>query len=958
MQPGGPSGLFCKLTISWVNGMKLRARKIALLTTTLAWPACALAAQTSAPVSTDTVHTGKVRTHARSVKTSAHPPAVTQDAPHTVPALKTAPAANATVPAAVTPTMGNTARNAVPAAENISVTGLRRSIQQDIALKRRANAVVDVITAQDVGRFPNLNVAEAMAHLPGVSVDHLFGEGEKVSINGTDPALNRIFIDGHDVASADWGGNPNDPTSRSFNYSFLAPDVINTLEVYKSSEARLDEGSLGGTVIVKTRKPLDMKANTAMLQAGWLYNSNSGTSNPKGSALWSWHNKKGTFGIMLSGAYQKENLARAGAEFFGYASGSAFSAYNPTITGGTSDDLKNARYPAGINAAYFQQQRERQTYQATAQWRPTEELQFTLSGMVIHGNYTNYNQSEYIDPTWAAASVQSVTVKKGLVTNATFGQTSSALPAAELDSIYRKDPMGNYSINFAPQWDHGPWHLKADAGYTRAVGGADPYYMLTAKSTVPFSYSFTGKSTSINYAQSPTDPATFSRNGVTTQTVNGQQVTGINVGGAEWDMTYDKEVYGQFSMTRDLNISFLKDIQFGAKYVDHDNLIQASSVSYYANDGFNLGDLNYVLTPNGIFDGLNISGNGTQYASVPKGEVEKYLSSQQTIWGGTDFGASEDVREQIAAGFAQLDFEGHRWRGNLGIRLAETVDNSSYFTTEDSGLTYTRTTSRNAYFRPLPALNLSYDVTHNLLARFSAAEVIARSRYADLAGALTRDDQSQTASGGNPNLKPYQALNLEGSLEWYFGHGDLLAIEGFYRDISNYVLDTTHVENMYNRLRDVVTPYQVTSPINAGGAKVYGFSPSLTWQIWNGFGVRTNYTMAFSDTGANYNMPFLSRHNVTFSPFYEKGKWMTTVNLNYRSNYFNQVGRLNSKDMTAGYMQLDYTLSYNFYKNAVFTFNAQNLLNETYYQYSTVKDAPTAFYKNGRSFNVNISYRF
>ena len=101
---------------------------------------------------------------------------------------------------------------------DVVVTGIRSSLRNAINVKREANAVVDVITAEDVGKFPDRNVAESLSHIPGVSIDRRFGEGEKVAILGTDPALNRMLLDGHALASADWGGNDNDPSSRTFDY--------------------------------------------------------------------------------------------------------------------------------------------------------------------------------------------------------------------------------------------------------------------------------------------------------------------------------------------------------------------------------------------------------------------------------------------------------------------------------------------------------------------------------------------------------------------------------------------------------------------------------------------------------------------------------------------------------------------------------------------------------------------
>ena len=215
--------------------------------------------------------------------------------------------------------------------QEVVVTGIRGSLQKATQLKKRTDAIVDAISAEDVSKFPDTNIAESLSHLPGVSVDRNFGEGEKVSIHGTDPALNRILVDGHTIASADWGGNPNDPTSRTFNYSLMAPEIVGQLKVYKNPEAWIDEGSLGGTVILETRKPLDLKAGTVTGSLGYSYNDRSEKGDIRGSALYSWRNDSRNFGVLVAATYDKQQLHRAGIEYFGYMGAGAFnSAFTTT----------------------------------------------------------------------------------------------------------------------------------------------------------------------------------------------------------------------------------------------------------------------------------------------------------------------------------------------------------------------------------------------------------------------------------------------------------------------------------------------------------------------------------------------------------------------------------------------------------------------------------------------------
>src|SRR5262249_25347339 len=182
--------------------------------------------------------------------------------------------------------------------EEVIVTGIRASLKESLDTKREANAVVEAVTAEDLGEFPNTNVAEAMTQVPGVAIDRRFGQGERVSIDGTDPSLNLTFLDGHPVAQSIWlfGEQPN----RGFDQTQIASEIIGRIEIYKSPEARLIEGSLGGTVLMHTRKPLDLDANTFSASGGLNYNEQADDEKPSVSALYSWKNDAESWGVTVA----------------------------------------------------------------------------------------------------------------------------------------------------------------------------------------------------------------------------------------------------------------------------------------------------------------------------------------------------------------------------------------------------------------------------------------------------------------------------------------------------------------------------------------------------------------------------------------------------------------------------------------------------------------------------------
>jgi len=193
------------------------------------------------------------------------------------------------------------------ALEEITVTGIRASLQDALSTKRDANAIVDAISAEDVGKFPDKNVAESLSRVPGLAVSREFGEGEKISIRGAGPDLNRTLLNGQTVATADWF--ILDDPARSFNYTLLPSTLISGLEVYKSPMASIDEGSIGGTVIVKTRRPLDLEANAVNIAVESQYSDKSGENDPQVAAQYSWKNESETFGVLVSAVKQDRSSA-------------------------------------------------------------------------------------------------------------------------------------------------------------------------------------------------------------------------------------------------------------------------------------------------------------------------------------------------------------------------------------------------------------------------------------------------------------------------------------------------------------------------------------------------------------------------------------------------------------------------------------------------------------------------
>ncbi|HEY9041141.1 MAG TPA: TonB-dependent receptor plug domain-containing protein, partial [Rheinheimera sp.] len=183
--------------------------------------------------------------------------------------------------------------------EVVQVRGIRASMAENMAIKRLSSAVVDAITAEDIGKFPDKNVADSLQRVPGVVIQRDGGEGSTVSIRGLSSDLTFTQLNGNFIASS-----PGEP-SRSFDYTLLPSAMIQTVEVFKSPEARLDAGGVGGTVLLHTRKPFDMDANSGVLNIESTYADVTDKYEPQFTGVYSWKNDAESLGLLVG--YTRQN---------------------------------------------------------------------------------------------------------------------------------------------------------------------------------------------------------------------------------------------------------------------------------------------------------------------------------------------------------------------------------------------------------------------------------------------------------------------------------------------------------------------------------------------------------------------------------------------------------------------------------------------------------------------------
>jgi iron complex outermembrane receptor protein len=883
--------------------------------------------------------------------------------------------------------------------DEVVVTGIRASLQQSLETKREANAIIDVVTAEDVGKFPSSNVAEAITIIPGVTVDRAFGQGEKVSILGTDPALNRTLLNGQTVASADWF--ILDQPGRTFNYALLAPQIVGRVEVYKSPEARIDEGSIGGTVDVITRRPLDLGRTTLSGAATYLYNDRSEDGDLQFSILGGWRDENRTFGILASYQRASDTLRRDGLEAYGTIPASFYAGGNPENPGGNSIATGNcvgacattllanptARGLNSFGTHFFEQQRERDSYTIALQWRPIAGLELNFDWLHVEASYDNTNQSLFAfqGNTWnSLGALTDIQVDNGVITRASFNNALSVL-----DVQYREAAMTTDSYHLDGKWTGDAWDLSADVGYSKAEGGTQRQLFGEFLNWADYTVDFTGAPGSpgvLTY----TDPANsdvlsnaskFSFDGGWGAGNPAVGPTGYNAG---WGgnivskPTSDEETYGQVDVGFD-RVGLFDRFQFGYKYRKHetDQRMSGVTVQIYGDpDSASL--FNPSQVPDNYLDGFG--GVNSQMANrfrIDGRALADYIESggylrpwqpapTPTVFGNAEFTAQNwNVQETIHAIYGQADFENEFMRGNIGLRYVRTESDSGGYVCVNQTATGCGTTAADwewsvrtkEYDDVLPTLNVAFNVAEDVIVRLAAAKVIARPNYADMSNYFWLSDQILTGGGGNPDLDPYESTNLNLAAEWYFAPNAILSGEVFYKDISNYILQATAPEQHFNQAQNAVTTYQISRPTNAGSAELRGLSLAYQQTYGYGFGLLANYTLVDGEADNGQDLPFNSKHQVNISPFYENGPFSVRATYTWRSEYFTGLDRGDSmyvRDVAS----LDATAGYAITDNVSLTLSGQNLLDSEYYAYANTVDLPRGVYRTGRKLMATLAVEF
>lgn len=886
-----------------------------------------------------------------------------------------APAPAASAPAAV-PAPAPAAKPAQQL-DSVTVTGIRAALEQSLNVKRSADTRVEVISAEDIGKMPDKNVADSLQRVPGVTISSAganeggFDENDRVSMRGTSPSLTQTLINGHNVASGDWFIlNQTGTVGRSVSYTLLPSELVKRVTVHKSSQASDLEGGVVGTVNIETFKPLDFKkALTFEGSLGAVYAQQPKKTDPQVSGLVNWKNEAGTLGVMVQAFSETRHLRRDGQELLGYekiAPGSKVALSNP--------DLAGVWYPTMIGSALFEQKRERTGGLIDVQVKPTNDLTLDFSGFTSEMKAANYNRNyllwntHFIAQGAGQAPDPGYVVRNGTLVQANFSPVVVAGVPTQYgvyDMISRPDAKADSSFfNFDANW-----RANDKLTLSSKIGTSEGHGKTPTQDVAEMN---TGTGTGGGYALHGVGAADWNLGAA-----NNSSPAGVPLGWVFGDQNVnvkDKENWAQIDGEYQLVAGALTSLKFGARFNDHkrssENVIgQGPGPGAFGAGALPTGFQNY---PGNFGSGLG----GTFprdvwfYSAEQLAAFNAQYANRASDGSRRDWASEFALKERNLATYVQGNLEGQGWRGNVGVRLVQTKEKVTNNVATDATAPGAITTSAFGPFIPvtvehtytdvLPSGNLTIDLRKDLLARFAISRTMTRPDYSALAGSVSLSPSTLSGSGGNPDLKPIRSTNIDATIEWYFAPKALATASVFYMDLTSYVGFGQVTKNFltFNTANPngISQPYVLTVPVNSKGT-VKGFELGYQQPIGGNFGFDVNYTYADAKESGGGALVGASKNTYNAGVYFENDRFNARLAYNYRSSFYSGLDR-----STAFYQAAVDNVAASFgvkiTDNVSLTFDAHNLNNAKLKYYALNEDQPRSIYQSGRQYYLNARVKF
>jgi iron complex outermembrane recepter protein len=870
-----------------------------------------------------------------------------------------------------------------------------RSLERAVDLKRTNIGFSDSIVATDVADFPEQNLAEALQRMPGVTIERNKGLGSKVSVRGLPSEYTHVSINNLATASGSGG--------REVEFDIFASEIIQQVTVQKSPTAAEEEGGIAGSVQISTARPFDYSGRKLVLSAEGAHNSISEKTDPKISFLAS--DTWGDWGGLVSFSHAERTNrtdATSGINFrpmsrFLSASGTRGAQAEAVLERDTSVVINNRTDTDESNLIVFQDKvgdrvylNDQEKWGATAslQYKPSNNFSLTFDAMI--GGYDT-TEDEYDAAAYSASSRSTLETihaydattlsKYGMVVLRDVSYTATQHEFLSKERINKTD-FNQYSV--ALDWKGGDWNVDAMVGYSGAEKTTD-YANLKHVAYAPSRTRWTGNS-------GETIPST---NPGTIDMYNAPDKYLFEAYETTLEKVNDDKYAAQLDFTKSLDLAFLpalRNVQFGARYTDKSKERNygelkitgpgAGSTAWVNTRTLADSPLQWVsdIVPGGDYSVKNL--DWQQVSNDYARDFFRYPGFATPFDDSQYYRVDEEVASLYAMGNLSFDVGRVPVNVNAGARYVDTsVLSFGYHPIQNAdgttGYTDTPVSRKGGYKDVLPSMNLTAELSTDLLLRAAASETLIRPALTDIAYKRTASWSSFRFTDGNPDLQPTYAKQWEIGLEKYLENGGLLAASYFRKKIEGVVVNslTGVVENVavYNANGSLNGHYDfdIYQPVNADGSyEVDGVELiaqlplSMLHSALEGFGINANYTMldsslaGESDLGIKTPMPGLADKAYNFTLYYENDRFDARVSYNYKGEYVESIGYNMYPVYRDAYGQTDFSIGYRITDNIKLSLEGINITNEKTTGYTMDPSFPTMYETSGRRLALGIRADF
>lgn len=887
----------------------------------------------------------------------------------------------------------------------ILVTGIRASLASSAAIKREAAMIVDSVSAEDIGKLPDVSIADSLARIPGVTAQRLEGRDQRLSIRGLGPDFSTTLLNGREQVTV--GDN------RGVEYDQYPSEFFKNVNVYKSADASLIAAGIAGTVDLRMLRPLDQSRRTIVVSARGQMNEQD-KLNPDGSR----------FGYRASATF----VDKFAGDTFGIAIGLSAQSTPTQIEryaawGFPAEPVAGGNLFLGGAKPYVQSNvLQRYGGVATLEWEPSDNFHSTLD--VLYSNFKETQRLRGIEfpvaPTWGSnAAIQpGYTVEDGLVTEAVL---------TNVVGVQRNDFNERTAESLSVGWNNefrvsDSIRFVVDASWSRATRtdflletySGTGYNSSGAKDTIRIAQNDDGTYDivpTLDYTDtgiiSLTDPRGWGFNG--TQTV-------VQAGFLNRPDFVDDLKSLRASFDGEIGGSIFNRWEVGANYSRREK--QSRYTSYF------------LCPPGGGTDCTVASGTPTSlavpadvlldeqvslgYLGVPAMltyDPMKVYSLLNSVFDNRPDSLVRDnvITEKVLTGYAKLTIDGtvggKALRGSLGVQVVHTEQGSSGQIAALQGgvVTIAPVSGDTSYTNVLPSATFSVELEDGFFVKLGAAQTMVRPRLDQerITQAVTVDlskvglgglpqNSPFSSNGGNFALRPYQSTNIDVSIEKYFGGGGYLALTGFFKDLTDFVDPNNNVLYDFSPLLSVLPPEAqaivvaqnaqdglVKTPANTGRGEILGVeaTASLPFGIFSqsldGFGIFASGSyvdsrIIYGSNPAPVTLPGQSKWIGTGTAYYEKNGFQARATYRWRDSFLAELAGLSANpEFRTGKAEgvLDAQIGYEFQSGPLTGLSilaqAKNLTDQPFVTTEAGDERLVREYQRyGRDYYIGITYKF